>query len=158
MDNYGYDFPISQPRFAEPAEPMQPLVPPYNGFGDEQDSLGQMHKLVPQRPKKDFFKVMNNDKKLLRFTARFNPRVPEDKDRRFIITFYLSDDSISIYEIAQKNSGIIEGKFLHKRRYKNVDNNNEFLTLTDLGIGSDVKINGHSFHCLSADDYTTKYL
>lgn len=137
---------------------MQPLVPPYNGFGDEQDSLGQMHKLVPQRAKKDFFKMMNNDKKLLRFTARFNTRVPEDKDRRFIITFYLSDDSISIYEIAQKNSGIIEGKFLHKRRYKNVDNNNEFLTLTDLGIGSDVKINGHSFHVLSADDYTTKYL
>lgn len=101
---------------------MAPQVPPYNGFGDERDSLAQMYKLVPQRPKPDFFKAMNNDKKILRMTARFNTRVPEDVDRRFIISFYLADDSIGIYEVPAKNSGIIEGKFLHRRKYKNVDN------------------------------------
>jgi len=117
-----------------------------------------MHKLIPQRPKKDFFKAMDNDKRILRFTAKFNTRVPEDLDRRFIISFYLADDTIGIYESAQKNSGIIEGKFLHRRRYKNVDNNNAFLTLTDLPIGGNVKINGHSFNILSADEFTNKYL
>jgi len=28
---------------------------------------------------------VDNDKKVLRYTARFNTRVPEDVDRRFII-------------------------------------------------------------------------
>ena len=77
---------------------------------------------------------------------------------KIIISFYLADDNISIYEPAQKNSGIIEGKFLHKRKYKNVDKNMAFITPTDMAIGGDVKINGHSFHILSADDYTTNYL
>ena len=117
-----------------------------------------MYRLIPQKPKVDFFKAMNNDKKILRFTAQFNTRVPEDVDRRFIISYYLADDSIGIYEPAIKNSGIIEGKFLHKRRYKNVDNNNEFITLSDFSIGGNIKINGHSFHILTADDYTLSYL
>lgn len=76
---------------------------------------------MPDQPKGDFFKYVDNDKKILRFTAKFNTRVPEDFDRRFIISFYLADDTISIFEPAQKNSGIIEGAFLERKKYKNVD-------------------------------------
>jgi len=94
----------------------------------------------------------------LRYTARFNTRVPEDVDRRLIIQFYLADDSLSIYEPAQKNSGIIEGKFLERRKYKNVDKQLAFISPTDMPIGGDVKINGHSFHILSCDEYTRNYL
>lgn len=101
---------------------------------------------------------MDNDKKILRFTAKFNTRVPEDIDRRFIISFFLADNTISVYEMAQKNSGIIEGKFLHRKQYKNVDNNNEFIIVTDMPIGGNVKINGHSFNIMSCDEYTAKYL
>jgi hypothetical protein len=39
-----------------------------------------------------------------------------------------------------------------------VDKNNAPITPTDLAIAGNVKINGHSFHILSADDYTVKYL
>jgi len=66
---YGYDFPLSNVEFASPPEPMPTQVPPYNGFGDEEDSLGQMYRLIPQKPKGDFFKAMDNDKRILRFTA-----------------------------------------------------------------------------------------
>ncbi len=113
---------------------------------------------MPDKPKRDFFKYVDNDKKILRFTAKFNTRVPEDLDRRFIISFYLSDDTLSIFEPAQKNSGIVEGKFLERRKYKNVDKNMNFVTPTDLAIGGDVKINGYCFHTLSGDDYTNNYL
>jgi hypothetical protein len=41
--------------------------------------------LIPEKPKKDFFKAVDNEGKILRFTARLNTRVPEDVDRRFII-------------------------------------------------------------------------
>jgi EF-hand domain-containing protein 1 len=117
-----------------------------------------VYRLLPNQPKRDFFKYVDNDKKILRFTARFKTRIPEDLDRRFIISFYLSDDTISIFEPAQKNSGIVEGKFLERRKYKNVDKNQEFITPTDLALGGDVKINGYNFHILSCDEYTQKYL
>ena len=121
-------------------EPTERQIPPYNGFGNEVDSLGYIYDLIPKKPKGDFFKSVDNDKKVLRYTARFNTRVPEDIERRFIISFYLSDDSISIYEPAVKNSGIIEGPFLRRNKYKNVDKNNEFITPTDLPIGGNIKI------------------
>ena len=155
---YGKHFEIGDIEYPQPREPKPLQIPPHNGFGDEIDSLGYVYKLLPEKPKKDFFKYVDNDKKILRFTARFNTRTPEDVDRRFIVSFYLSDDSISIFEPAQKNSGIVEGKFLERRKYKNVDKSNEFITPTDLAIGGDIKINGHGFHILSCDDYTQNYL
>jgi hypothetical protein len=142
----------------EAPEPTERQIPPYNGFGNEVDTLGYIYDLIPKKPKGDFFKSVDNDKKILRYTARFNTRVPEDIERRFIISFYLSDDSISIYEPAVKNSGIIEGPFLRRNKYKNVDKNNEFITPTELPIGGNIKINGYSYNILSCDDYTVNYL
>lgn len=138
------------PRTVKP-----PQVPSHNPLmGQEEDSLGYIYKLVPDRPKPNFFKALDNQAKILRFTARFNTRVPEDVDRRFIISFYLADDSIGIYEPNQKNSGIISGKFLERKKYKNVNKNQEWITPTDMALGGDVTINGHNFHILSCDDYT----
>jgi len=142
----------------EPRPPVVRQVPPYNGFGQEIDTLGYIYDLVPKKPKGDFFKSVDNDKKVLRYTARFNTRVPEDVDRRFIISFYLSDDSISIYEPPVKNSGIIPGPVLRRNKYKNVDKNNAFITPTDMPIGGDIKVNGFHYHLLSCDEYTTNYL
>lgn len=45
----------------KPPEPKGVQVPPYNGFGDEEDSLGYVYKLLPDKPKKDFFKYVDND-------------------------------------------------------------------------------------------------
>jgi len=87
-------------------------VPPHNGFGDELDSLGYVYDLIPKKKKIDFFKYVDNDNKILRYTARFNTKVPEDLERRFIISFYLANDTLAIFEPAQKNSGIKEGPFL----------------------------------------------
>lgn len=157
-EKYGYNFPISQIEYPAIPEQSPIVIPPYNGFGDEVDTLGYIYKLIPEKPKGDFFKSVDNDKKVLRYTAKLNTRVPEDFDRRFIISFYLGDDSISIYEPAQKNSGIIEGKFLERGKYKNVDNAMAFITPTDMPIGGNIKINGYSFNLLSCDEYTRKYL
>jgi hypothetical protein len=155
---YGRNFNIGSTRMPEAPEPTERQIPPYNGFGNEVDTLGYIYDLIPKKPKGDFFKSVDNDKKVLRFTARFNTRVPEDIERRFIISFYLSDDSISIFEPAVKNSGIIEGPFLRRNKYKNVDKNNEFITPTELPIGGNIKINGYSYNILSCDEYTVKYL
>ena len=83
------------------------IVPPYNGFGDEEDSLSNCTRLIPKQPMKDYFKYIDNDKITLRFLARLNTKVSEDMNRRFLISFFLADDSIQVYEMPNKNSGTI---------------------------------------------------
>ena len=41
----------------------------------------------------------------LRFLAKIQTRDPIQADRRFIISYYLSDDSIYVFEPPVKNSG-----------------------------------------------------
>jgi len=55
----------------------------------------------------------------LRFTGVFSNPKPEDAIRKFIITYYLNDDSLQIYEPPAKNSGFSTGKFLERGQYKN---------------------------------------
>lgn len=87
------------------------IIPPHNGIGSEEDSLGYIYRLVPKPPKKDFFKWVDQQI-CLRFTCvPANPK-PEDANRKFVLTFYLNDDSIQIYEPPTRNSGFSEGKFL----------------------------------------------
>mmetsp|Transcript_1562 Transcript_1562/g.1529 ORF Transcript_1562/g.1529 Transcript_1562/m.1529 type:complete len:280 (+) Transcript_1562:703-1542(+) len=152
--NYNQHFPLTDASGASYGDHPPPVAraepPPYNGFGDEEDTLGYVKKLLPEKPKKDFFKYVDNDKKTFRYTARFNTQIPEDVDRRFIICFFLADDTLSIFEPAQKNSGVVGGKFLERRKYKK--KNGEFITPSDFVIGGDVVINAHSFHILNADE------
>lgn len=158
LQKYQKHFPLGDIEKPAPRPAVVVQIPPHNGFGNEVDTLGQLYDLVPKKPKIDFFKYVDNDKKILRYTAKFNTKVPEDIDRRFIISFYLADDTISIFEPAQKNSGILEGPFLERRKYKNIDNNMEFITPSDMGMDGDIKINGYHFHILGCDEYTSKYL
>lgn len=96
---YGRVFPLGGHFPQALRESKANPCPPHTALmGGERDSLGYIKRLVPQRPKVDEFKALDNDKKILRLTARFNTKVPEDVDRRFIISFYLSDDTIAIYE------------------------------------------------------------
>jgi hypothetical protein len=82
----------------------------------------------------------------------------EDMDRRFLISFFLCDDSIQVYEMANRNSGIWEGKFLERGQYKNVENENKKFTISDFEIGKSMRINTFSFHVLDADEFTKKWI
>ena len=58
---------------------------------------------------------------MLRFVARMDTTRPIDLDRRFIVSYFLSDDTILVFEPPQRNSGIIGGKFMERRRIKKPD-------------------------------------
>jgi len=81
------------------------VIPDYNGWGNELDSIGNCLRLIPKQPTKDIYKYIDNDSIILRFLAKLNSKNPEDADRKFLISFFLSDDSLKIYEIPKKNSG-----------------------------------------------------
>ena len=58
---------------------------------------------------------------------------------RFIFTYFLADDTVSIYEPLPKNSGLLTGKFLERSKLqKPVDKVNgepDFYDIEDFYIG-----------------------
>ena len=87
-------------------------VPPYTGFGSEADSKTSCGGLEPRAPQRDFFKFMNKDRDgfdshILRFSARLVLDGKVDTQRKFVVSYFLSDDSILVNLIPEQNSGSI---------------------------------------------------
>jgi len=136
-------------------------LPPYNGFGSLEDSMQNCLSLVHKPPKKDFIKMLENDNKVLRYEAKMETSRSEDRDRRFIISYRLADDMISIFEPQQRNSGIIGGKFLERTRIAKPGSNPEnpdFYGIGDFAIGATIVVLKHRFVITNADEYVLKYL
>ncbi|KAM4771458.1 EF-hand domain-containing protein 1 [Rhinophrynus dorsalis] len=140
---------------------IKPEIPPYNGYGLLEDSLQNCLTLVPKPPKKDIIKMLENDRKVLRYAVALDSPNPEDKGRRFILSYYLSDDRISIFEPQVRNSGIIGGKFLERSRVPkpgcSIDNPS-YYGPADFAIGAVVEIFRHRFTITDADEYVLNYL
>ena len=77
------------------------------------------------------------------------------------MSFQLSDDMITIYEKAQRNSGIIGGKFLGRTRVCKPGStvlSPQFYTPADFAIGAVITIFAHRFVIVDADEYVLKHL
>uniref|UniRef100_A0A665UB15 EF-hand domain-containing family member C2 n=1 Tax=Echeneis naucrates TaxID=173247 RepID=A0A665UB15_ECHNA len=145
------------------------FVPPYNGFGSEEDSLSSCLSLQPKPPRKDLKKIIKKDRcglesNVLIFRAKMVTANPVDRARVFIISFYLSDDSISVFERPQRNSGVIGGKFLERGRVKKPgqavfkSEPSEYFKAQDLYVGATLCLNNKNFQLLHADEYTLSYM
>jgi len=137
-------------------------IPPYNGFGSEEDSLCNCLNLIPKPPRRDFIKFMEKDRhglesNVLRFVAKMDTQKPIEVDRRFTISYFLSDDTVLVFEPPQRNSGIIGGKFLERGRVKKPDGVN-YYSAKDLYIGNHVELCKHSFILIDADEYAVNYM
>lgn len=132
-------------------------VPPYNGYGSPEDSLGNVYSLQPKPPKKDMTKLFTNDQYVLRFEARMISESKEDNIRKFIIAFFCGDETIQIYQNADKNSGIWGGKFLERKRQEKAGDS-RYIIDTDFQIGGLIKIGAFTFQLLKADDFTLNYM
>lgn len=86
-----------QESLAYPAESVAPVdirepvpeqrgrvLPPYNGYGSLADSAENCKHLIPQPPRKDFYKLINKGNVVLRFGASFlgSPTHPVSLDHR----------------------------------------------------------------------------
>lgn len=143
--------------------------PPYNGWGSMEDSLGNCKGLLPRPPQRDFIKFMEKDRKgleshTLRFLARLVTDKPVDKERKFIISYFLSDDTILVYEPPVRNSGVLGGKFLERQRIKCPGQERystempRYYQARDLYVGANLEINKFVFHLESADEYAFCYM
>lgn len=126
--------------------------PPYNGWGDELDSLGYVYSLHPKPPRKDIVKLLEKDGQVLRFRAKFVNPSPVDEIRSFVVCYYLADDTTAVYEPYKRNSGFRDGKFIQKGKYKNPDTGLNFKA-DDFFVGANLTINAHKFELTDADEY-----
>jgi len=134
----------------------RPATPPYTGYGSVEDSLGSVYSLNPKPPRRDFEKLYYNDGKILRYTARFVDAKEEHKDRVFVVNYFLFDDTLSIHEPPQRNSGIVTGKFLEKGTHANGVNGKLF-SQQDLYPGAIIEVYNQQFEIVGTDEYTSKY-
>merc|ERR1712159_745556 len=161
------EFNVIKPNPAPPAKARE--LPPYNGFGSEEDSLCSCMGLIPKPPQRDFIKFMEKDSSglnsnILRFVATLKTENPVDAGRRFIVSFFLSDDTISVFEPPQRNSGVVGGKFLERGRIKKPGQDifksemSEYYMACELYIGAEVTFNDHIFIIEDADEYAMHYM
>ena len=128
------------------------------GIGSDEDSLASMASLIPRPPRRDEAKLMTYAGKALRFLGQLaNPASPEDVDRKFIIGFWLADDSISIFEPPQQNSGIVGGKFLERMVRNNPETGKRF-TFKDFVVGGTIKVNCYEFKLVDVDAFSKKFI
>ncbi|KAG7331818.1 hypothetical protein KOW79_005787 [Hemibagrus wyckioides] len=156
------DIPLKPlPPEKKPEKESKRVIPPYNGFGSLEDSLQNCLTLIPEPPKKDLIKLLENDHKVLRYAARLDSQNPQDEGRRFILYYFLSNDMISIFEKPTRNSGIIGGKFLEKTRVPKPGStveNPEYYGPADFAIGATVEVFRRRFVLMDADQYVLDYL
>ena len=121
---------------------------------------------------------------VLRFVAKLDTTRPIDMDRRFIVFYHLSDDTIAVFEPPQRNSGeiraphnskkimksehifplvgIIGGQFLVRGRISKPKASESdptfYYQAEDLYIGSRVEFNKYKFLLVDADEYALRYM
>ena len=133
-------------------------IPPYNGFGSEEDSLLNVFYLDPTGKTKEYItEKFKRDKHILRYLAKLISANPADEERKFMVSFYLRDNAIQVYEMAGRNTGRQSGKFIEKQRIKN-PYTNLYYTEKDFVPGNVVYVNKFIFKLIESDEYTRKYM
>lgn len=68
--------------------------------------------------------------------------VPADEGRRFILSYFLSNDMMSIFEKPTRNSGVLGGKFLEKtsiHKPGSTVDHPQFYSPADFAIGATIE-------------------
>eukprot|EP00286_Rhodomonas_abbreviata_P009235 CAMPEP_0181324586 /NCGR_PEP_ID=MMETSP1101-20121128/20444_1 /TAXON_ID=46948 /ORGANISM="Rhodomonas abbreviata, Strain Caron Lab Isolate" /LENGTH=645 /DNA_ID=CAMNT_0023432783 /DNA_START=141 /DNA_END=2078 /DNA_ORIENTATION=+ len=162
---------VEQPEDCPPPEELMefPLQtePPYTGFGTEEDSIASFYRLLPRPRAFDALKQEELDKIIFRWKAKFDLDLmehagPDDSKRRFVVSFYMSDSTVAIYEPPVSNSGFLGGKFLQRQRVRKHGTSkteSSYLAHQDLlfDLPGSIWINNYPFVLLESDRFTLRY-
>ncbi len=91
-----------------------------------------IHLYPPPHKIRNIAKLLEKDKQVLRFAARIvqssgRSVAPADAPRRFVISYFLADDTVSVFEPPIRNSGIIGGRFYERSAVKGVTDQQLFV-------------------------------
>jgi Ca2+-binding EF-hand superfamily protein len=144
------------PKHLQPSQPVQHPIPAHNGFGSEEDTIQNVLKLVPRRPKHGLDPTQQGKK--ISFLARMDaPPSSADTDRRFVLNFALDSKEITVFEQTKANDGRQGGKFLERTKVKNPQTG-DYYKQSDLYIGKQVVIFNHHFILTDLDGFSMSYM
>ena len=141
-----------------PQQAYDHQVAKWDGFGTEVDSLSSCGRLVPKARKTKFDQVGKTlDQTILRFSARMDTERYDEKARRFVISYFVADNTISVREPPIRNSGIVGGNFLKRQELRNAATGQLFQP-EDLFSGAKVTVSRRRFVVLDVDEHTSLYM
>ena len=155
-EQHGIEQGPNEYEYGEKANRPELQPPPYTGYGDKEDSDLNWKRLLPKQPKKDYNQFIGKDGQVLRYTAKLVSSNPDDRMRNFVITYFLNDDTLRVFEPSTRNSGIVGGRFLMKKKYLNPEG--EFINPLDIRVGANLILNKFEFEILTADNFTKDFL
>jgi len=138
------------------------------------------------KPTKDMKKLQRNHGRMIRCKTVLLTDNEIDSSREFLLTFYLEDDTIAMYEEVGRNSGIWGGNYLKRGRYLNTlpngydgdsypkkkDDNNtynynanntntatasRYILPQDIFLGNIIAFNGKEFQVIEMDSMSLQY-
>ncbi|KAG0573546.1 hypothetical protein KC19_VG187100 [Ceratodon purpureus] len=138
-------------------------IPEHNGIGSEADSLMNCIMLIPVAPQKDFIKFIYKDGKILTFTCKMvedkdHKLHPVDKTRVMIFQYYLSDDSIQVFEPPTRNSGCVSGKYIQRIAAPRKPGTQSPYCAADCFMDQRMYLFDRIFELMEADEWTLKYM
>ena len=117
--NFGYEqraVDVSEPPPPKIEHPVPKLGEEFLAIGSEEDTLQSV--FGQPKVRRDFDRAFKNHNKVLRCKCSLVSDEVTDKNRRFVLTYYLEDDTFQVFEDRVANSGIVGGVFLRRGRYK----------------------------------------
>jgi hypothetical protein len=90
---------------------------------------------------------------VLNFSSKLVSDYPEDRRRQFVVSYYLSDKTMSIFEIIVPNSGFRGGKFLQRTRVRDPQTG-QFFEASAFYIGAQIQVSARVFDLLDAPPHT----
>ena len=111
----------------------------------------------PKPVKYDFKRMIKFDGVSLRFSSVLVSSKQIDKDRKFIVVLYPADDTIGVFEPKQRNSGIIGGKFMEKKKVLKPDQVHWYSS-SDFFVGGRLVLHGHEFELTGCDEFSTGFM
>jgi hypothetical protein len=154
------DLGIIQEEVSLVPEPDERLPQPLPEVG-EGLNIGHSYEESGLRQAKDMGKMSRNTNRYLRGKAVLLTNNTIDASRSFLITFFLEDDSLQVYEDTSRNAGIWGGAFLKRGKYLNElppdSDTARPLIPTDIYLGGVIVVNGYQFRITEMDNMSLKF-
>jgi hypothetical protein len=90
---------------------------------------------------------------VLNFSSKLISDYPEDRRRQFVVSYYLCDKTMAIFETIVPNSGFRGGKFLQRTRVRD-PTTKKFFEGDAFHVGARIFVSGRTFELLDAAPHT----
>jgi hypothetical protein len=148
---------VATQRVNEAPKEVKFEIPPKSLIGSDEDTLRSCLSLHPKPAPKDQVKMLKHLHDILRFRCHMITRNSIDATRSFILTYFMSDDTIQVFEPPQRNSGVVAGKWLQRTKLINPDTGRSFQA-SDFEVGKVVTINCSKFQLDEATEFAMSYM